>query len=252
MTPQGELLTSIRVGDAFGSMLLDLLHDPAGGHVEILEREDGNIQPGMGPLYFSSSDAWGRLDNAACDMVTGRILDIGAGAGRHSLHLQSRGLEVTALDVSPGAITVCQERGVRDARLGTVPALVDAQRDRFDTFLLLGGNVGLLSSPSAAPALFGALRTLASPGARIITGGPDPYLTDNPAHLNYHELNRRRGRPAGQTTIRVRYRDLSTPWFDYWLLAPDELAAVAGANGWRLTSADRDGRQYLAVLGLAG
>ena len=51
-----------------------------------------------------------------------------------------------ALDVSPGAVGVCQRRGVRRTVIGTVQDLVDADAEPFDTFLLLGTNLGLLAS----------------------------------------------------------------------------------------------------------
>jgi hypothetical protein len=43
-----------------------------------------------------------------------------------------------ALDVSPGAVDVCQRRGVRRTVIGTLPDLVNADAEPFDTFLLLG------------------------------------------------------------------------------------------------------------------
>ena len=69
----------------------------------------------------------------------GRVLDVGAGGGRHSLRLQARGLEVWALDVSPEAARVMRERGVRRVRQGR---FLDFAESGFDTALLLGHGLG--------------------------------------------------------------------------------------------------------------
>ena len=43
--------------------------------------------------------------NMFCDMIvdmaTGKTLDVGAGSGCHSLVLQEKGIDVTAIDISP-------------------------------------------------------------------------------------------------------------------------------------------------------
>ena len=71
----------------------------------------------------------------------GPVLDLGAGAGRAALYLQDRGIEVTAVDSSPGAVEVCRLRGVRDVCLAD---LSDAPDDRrWGAVLLLCGNLGL-------------------------------------------------------------------------------------------------------------
>ena len=60
----------------------------------------------------------------------------------------------------------------------------------------------------AAPLLLAALADLASPGARIVAQGSDPYGTRDPVHVSYHERNRSRGRFGGQLRLRLRYRML--------------------------------------------
>jgi hypothetical protein len=64
------------------------------------------------------------------------------------------------------------------------------------------------------------LRSLANVSARILAESVDPYKTDKPEHLAYHERNRRRGRMPGQLRIRVRHGAYRTPWFDYLLASP--------------------------------
>jgi hypothetical protein len=97
-----------------------------------------------------------------------------------------------------------------------------------------------------------ALAALARPGAQIIAHGTDPYGTRDPVHTSYHERNRSRGRLGGQLRLRLRYRELSTEWFDYLVCSAEEFASLVHGTGWRLTDVDdRDKPYYLATLRLA-
>jgi len=80
----------------------------------------------------------------------------------------------------------------------------------------------------------------------------NPYETAAPEHRRYHERNRQRGRMAGQVRIRVRYRDLVTPWFDYLFVSPEELRSLLKGTGWRLERLLRSsGPTYIAILAKA-
>ena len=94
---------------------------------------------------------------------------------------------------------------------------------------------------------------MAAPDARVIAHGTDPYGTTDPVHTRYHRWNRERGRLGGQLRLRLRYRDVSTEWFDYLNCSPEELARLLDGTRWRLKSIDLDDRPYyLAVMELIG
>src|ERR671927_1466516 len=84
---------------------------------EIIERDDGMLSAGQygGKLYFSEYKDWQKIEKEAMKFVRGRVLDIGCGAGRHSLYLQGKGFDVTGIDNAPGAIEVCKARGLKKA-----------------------------------------------------------------------------------------------------------------------------------------
>jgi SAM-dependent methyltransferase len=127
--------------DAYGRALLDFLEGrPA---FEVVERDDGYLDVGGGPAsYFASSALWPESERRALRHVRGRVLDVGAGAGRISLHLQEKGHEVVAIDNSPLAVEVCKRRGVADARL--LPfTKIDKSLGVFDTVVMFGNNFGL-------------------------------------------------------------------------------------------------------------
>jgi SAM-dependent methyltransferase len=233
-----------RKGDAFGMALLAHMDQKDGWHV--VERDDGRLHPMDAEVYFREPADWPNGEPRVLDYIRGRVLDVGAGAGRYAVELQRRGHHVVALDVSAGAAEVCQRRGLVNVFTGTIDELGD---DHFDTFLFGGNNLGLLASPSAASRLLDRLRTLALPNAQIIGTCRDPYDTDDPENLEYHELNRSRGRQAGQIRLRVRFRRVATPWFDYWFQSPSELRTVTEPHGWSLRHYEPLAfGSYLAVL----
>ena len=221
------------IGDAFGQALLTKLNGDQPNNV-IYERDDGLVNADSND-YFAGPEGWDELDRWCLDQVHGRILDIGAGAGRVALELQKRGHDVTALDISPGAIEVCKRRGVRETFLGDVTEFALRSERGFDTFVMLGNNFGLLGNPERAARIFQALDALSNPGATIVGTGADPRPDRAPPrHAAYHELNRKAGRMPGQIRLRTRFQNLTTRWFDLLLISPGDLDALARRSGWRV------------------
>lgn len=233
--------------DAFGQEMLAYWRgDPV---VEVIERDDGYVDTTPGPaIYFATIEDWLLGEAEAIRYAEGRVLDIGCGAGRHALYLQDRGQEVVATDNSPLAIQVCQERGVKDARVMGITRL-DRSLGKFDSIIMLGNNFGLFASFKRARWLLRRFRNLTTSDGRIIAASSNVYATDNPAHLAYHERNRRRGRMGGQIRLRVRFRLYKSPWFDYLIVSPDEMKTIVAGTGWQVTEflGDLYGR-YTAVM----
>ena len=232
--------------DAFGQMMLANLR--GADEPEIFERDDGYINAGMGhKLYLAPFESWPTMEQEASAYVRGRVLDIGCGAGRHALYFQDQGHEVVAIDISPLAIQVCHERGVRDARVMAVTRL-SPDLGVFDT-LTLWGSFAMLSSPKRARWLLRRFRRLTSDQGRLIAVVRNPYGTDDPVFLAYHERNRQRGRMAGQVRLRVRFHQYATPWFDLLYVSPDELRDILAGTGWQVQRllGNQNG-QYIAII----
>lgn len=240
------------MGDALGRALVAHLDEGAGAGTHIVERDDGYITADTADLYFTEIGEWFQIEVSVPSRVVGGVLDIGAGAGRFAVALQERGHDVVALDVSEGCLEVCRRRGATQTFHGTVFELTVSNPEPFDTFLLMGHNLGLLGGPDKAGPFLDSLRSMARPGARLIGTNRDPLGTTDPDHLHYHELNLRRGRQPGQMVIRVRWRMVTTPWFDYWFQPIGELESVAADAGWSMIDRDFESDHYLAELHLAG
>ncbi|MFE2420041.1 class I SAM-dependent methyltransferase [Streptomyces hokutonensis] len=243
-----------RTGDAIGDLLLAAHRaDPDAAPVlQIIERDDGFVKSAPLTSWLAPIDQWPDEDRQALDLVKGhRVLDIGAGGGRAARVLLERGHDVTALDVSAGALEVCRRQGVRSLVHGTVDEHAGSGA-RYDTFLLLGANLGLLESRERAPRFLRALAAMAAPGAVVIGQGHNMTDSRDPQQLPYNRRNLRAGRIAGQRTLRIRYRDVTTHWFHYLCLAPRELAGLAAGTGWQLTDTapDDTATDYIATLTL--
>jgi SAM-dependent methyltransferase len=234
--------------DAYGRLLLAYLEGDRVSR-EIAERDDGFITAGLGPaVYFEPIRRWPAHQRRAMRFVRGRVLDVGAGAGRVALHLQERGHDVVAIDVSPLAIEVCRRRGVRDARVCPFER-IDASLGSFDTVVMWGNNFGLFGDPAKAVRMLRRLDRLTTDRGRIVAESRYVYDTDDPEHLAYHERNRRRGRMAGQLRLRIRHRSYATPWFDYLIVSPQELVELLDGTGWHVSRLlDGDAGLYTAVI----
>ena len=222
--------------------------------LEIVERDDGFITASrFGPqAYFAPYANWPARQRHALRLARGRVLDVGAGAGRVSLHLQDKGHDVVAIDASPGAVEACKRRGVRDARLLRVED-VDESLGIFDTIVMYGNNLGLLGSRTKAPRTLRRLGRITSERGRILGECLDPYAGAAPEHRAYHERNRARVRMEGQIRLRILYRDVATQWFDYLFVSRPELEELTDGTAWRLVRTFEDEPDastglYVAIL----
>lgn len=226
-------------------------YDSHSATAEFIERDDDYIDTGSeAGQYFSEYEQWSPVERRVIERVRGRVLDIGCGAGRHSLYLQQRGFEVTAIDNSPGAIEVCKSRGLKNALVKPIVEVDEFELNSFDTILMLGNNFGLFGDAENAKTIFKKFSRITSSEAQIIAGTRNPYHTDSPEHLEYHEFNRRRGRMPGQIRMRVRYGKTVGAWFDYLLVSPAEMREIVSHTEWQIEEfIEPEEANYFAVLG---
>lgn len=214
--------------------------------LEIVERADGFVNTLPGSRYFDPPDAWKSVDRWATEQCRGRVLDVGAGAGRAALDLQERRHDVVALDSSPGAVEVCRLRGVRATIHGRLELFGRAAE--FDTFLLLGNNIGLFQSMTQGRNILRALAATAPPHAVIVGTSVDPSLTSNEQHHRYQAANVARGRLPGQLRLRSRFANKASSWFDYLQVSPAELDILLEDTGWVRRRTFEQDEHYAAVL----
>ncbi len=239
--------------DAFGKHLLAQYCKLLKGEpitAEIVERDDQYIDLGsMSRLYFSEYNEWSELEQDLIDRAEGKILDIGCGAGRHSLYLQGKGLDITGIDKSSGAIEVSKLRGLEEALVRPIEEIDEFEPNTFDTIIMFGNNFGLFGSAENAKQILAKMYRITTPNAKIIAQSLNPYMTDDEVHLRYHERNRKLGRMAGQIRLRIRYKMYIGEWFDYLFVSPEEMQEIVNDTNWRISEiVKNDGANYFAII----
>ncbi|MCX2720629.1 class I SAM-dependent methyltransferase [Lentiprolixibacter aurantiacus] len=196
------------------------------------------------PHLFRSYENMPFLEQQALKLCRGKVLDVGCGAGSHSLYLQERGFSVTALDVSEGAVQVCRLRGVKNVVHGSIQ---EYSGTKFDTILLLMNGIGVAEKIQSLGSFLEHLKTLLQPGGQILTDSTDIlYVFEEedgsfriPAMEDYY----------GELIFTVEYKGQKSkpfPWFyiDFTLLK--DIAENQGFKCELICSGDHF--DYLACL----
>ncbi|MFQ6044560.1 MAG: class I SAM-dependent methyltransferase [Candidatus Poribacteria bacterium] len=218
--------------DIFGMMLMDYLRSGENAKYTIY-RDDGHFENLYVKGYFAEYDEFGSMIQEALEYVEGRVLDVGCGAGKHALYLQSIGIDVVGLDISPLAVQVCKERGLNKC-VAASGLKLPFKNGTFDTIIMMGNNFGIAGTLPKTRRMLMNFRKLLSDNGIVIAHSIDPTLTNNPEHLAYHERNRKRGLPIGQVKIKLEYKKAVSPWFYLLLVTPEEMKKLAEETNWRL------------------
>lgn len=197
----------------------------------IIRRDDGFSEEIDIGTYFTEYPNWNNSEKEILKYTQGRVLDIGAGTGKHTLYLQNKGFEVCAIDISPLTVAVMKQRGVKSAHAMDLMELKFPE-DYFDTILMMFNVFGLGETIENTKKILKVLYKISTPVGKIIATITNPYKTKNPYHLAYHKRNREAGRPAGQTRIRIEYKGEIGDWFCQLMVSPEELRNLIRNMGW--------------------
>lgn len=162
--------------DIFGKAISAYFHhrDETGITVHSPDFEDDEIPVAY---LFRDYEDMPLLEQKALDMASGRVLDVGCGAGSHALYLQeNKNLEVTGIDISAGAIEICRERGLNNVYKANFFDLGD---EEYDTILLLMNGSGIIGKMERLDDFFLQAKKLLKPGGQILLDSTDvSYLFD--------------------------------------------------------------------------
>jgi SAM-dependent methyltransferase len=232
--------------DTFGKALMAYHRGETKNY--IVERDDGRVHEYDIGTYFIPYDEWPEFEREAVLEARGRVLDVGVGAGRVALWLQENGHEVVGIDVSPLALEVSRLRGVKDLRLMDVREL-DFTDGSFDTVLMFGNNLGIGGDVEQTRRILQSLHRITADEGIVIAATRDPLKTEDPAHLAYHERNRRMNRPPGLVRIRIGFQGEFEDWWELLMVGKEELTQLLEHTGWSISRIyDSDVASFVAIL----
>lgn len=179
--------------------------------------------------FFRSFDQFVPYEREALDLCRGRVLDVGAGSGGHSLELQARGLDVTAIEVLPELSKVLRERGVRQVRTAT---WMDLDAGTFDTVLMLMNGLGLTETLDGLDRFFRDASRLLRHGGQVVADSTDVRVRMDPDAGKTGAVRRPDGRYIGELHFQLEFEGRKGPPFSQLYVDPDTLGRHARAAGW--------------------
>ena len=234
--------------DLFGLAISDWLSNVR--EPLLIERDDGYTDEQGVDSYFSTHDSFPDCEKRALALAKGRVLDIGLGPGRVSLHLQGMGLEAVGVDISDHMLEVARRRGVKNA-VNMSACDLRFPKGHFQTAVAFGNNFGLCGSPEGVMSMLLRLRDIVSDDGVFLAQSIDPLNTTKPEHIACHERNRSVGRMPGQVRLRFKYKGMVDDWFDLLMVTPTEMRTLAERTGWRVSETfykPEEGFLYVSAL----
>jgi len=213
--------------DLFGKAILDFqtLNSPEDLITETTISEEDEMSVAY---LFRSYNEMPQMEQRALQLAKGKVLDVGCGAGSHSLSLQNdQNLDVTSIDISPNAIRACVLRGLKKAKVQDV---MTVENEKFDTILLLMNGAGMCGRLKNIPNFLLKLKSLLNPGGQILLDSSDIiYMFDEdedgskwiPSQKEYY----------GEIVFNISYKGEKETPFDWMFIDYNTLQNAAFANG---------------------
>ncbi len=179
-------------------------------------------------MLFRKENEMPSIERKALSMARGRTLDVGAGAGCHSLVLQQRGMDVTAIDISPLSVETMKLRGVKEVKQQDFFEVDEC----FDTILMLMNGIGIVGRLQRMPLFFRLLDRILAPGGQLLCDSSDIcYVFENedgemlfPEGDGYY----------GELTYQMQYDDVKGETFPWFYIDDETLRACAEACGYQV------------------
>ena len=233
--------------DLFGKAILD--YQTNNSPEDLLTETSISEADEMSVAYlFRNYNEMPKLEQKALQLAKGKVLDVGCGAGSHTLELQNeRKLEVTAIDISENAVKACQLRGINNVKVANILDL-DIE-NKFDTIILLMNGTGIFGTLNETAKYLQKLKSLLNEGGQILIDSSDLiYMFDQDEDGAYSI-------PAdgyyGELTFTVQYKGETEETFPWLYLDYNTLQNAAIANGLQCELiAEGEHFDYLARLTL--
>lgn len=211
--------------DPMGQAIADYLKHGKAARLRVLSPMLEEDEIPVKDLFRSTSDM-PSIEQQALKEARGTILDVGAGAGCHSLALQQMGKQVTAIDISPLSVATMRERGVKDARQQDFFTL----GGQYDTILMLMNGIGIVGTLSRMDAFFDQVDRLLAPGGQVLCDSSDLcYLYED--EDGFIDLTGVEGY-YGEMTYQMQYKSIKGEPFPWLFIDTDTLRQQAARHGY--------------------
>jgi len=213
--------------EPFGEALEDFYNGEKNAEITLI-RDDGLEWNVPIEYFFRSPKDFSNLEKEAIKLCKGKVLDMGAGVGPHSLELQRLGLDVYAIDISFHACEIMQKRGVKNVQCID---FYNLPMDSFDTILLLGRSIGFVGNLKGLKKFLSYSKTRLNPEGIIILDSINIFSTQEQEILNYIERNRKLGRYIGEGSFQMKYNNILGDKFQNVQIDPDTLKKISQELG---------------------
>lgn len=232
-------------GDPMGAAIYDFHRNGSADVLKVYSSDFDDDEIPVSDLFRVYEDM-PYIERVALDLAAGRVLDVGAGSGCHSLALAKAGKESVAIDISPLSVEVMRERGV-DARL--VNLYDESFAEKFDTVLMLMNGTGIIGTLENMETFFTRIRQLLNPGGSVLIDSSDlRYLFEEEDGSLMIDLA---DDYYGLVDYQMQYKDVLGEPFDWLYVDFDTLAYYAEENGFMAEMvANGEHYDYLARLTL--
>lgn len=186
------------------------------------------------------------IEQKALQLCKGKVLDVGACAGSHSIYLQENGFDVVSLDISPGCCEVMRKRGLRIVRHNNY---FNFSEGTYDTLLFLMNGIGIAGSLEGLRNLLRQAKTLLNPGGKILFDSTDiEYAYLNKDRSKWVNLN---SNYYGEVTYKLSYKKARGKAFGWLFIDPVTVNEIALSEGFQFEKlADGLHYDYLGSLKL--
>lgn len=195
---------------------------------------------------FRSYNEMPPIEQTALRLSTGKILDVGAGSGCHTLALREMGKDATAIDISPLSVKVMKERGLNAMPVNLFDPLFC---ESFDTILMLMNGSGIIGKLEHLGDFFQRMKLLLRPGGCVLMDSSDlKYLFEEEDGSYLIDLA---GDYYGEIDFRMQYKQVKGDTFDWLYIDFDMLSLYAAQYGFKAEMVEEGSHYaYLAKLTL--